>query len=166
MAKVRRLGQILTPILVVVLVDGCSTSAAIERRNGPTIVGRIDRSDAHRLYVTGDDDQRYAIERRDVVDIDHPGKIGRVVGGITTGVGGFFLALAPFATDCSSREPGAGPDCWNLRAMAITIGIGYLLVGLPILLRNVSVLARSRAAAEPVGSPPPPQPLPGQWQPR
>jgi hypothetical protein len=48
------------------------------------------------------------IERGDVVDIDHPGEIGRVVGGITTGVGGFFLLLAPFATDCSSREPGAG----------------------------------------------------------
>ena len=166
MAKVRRLGHYVALFLVAALVEGCSTSAAIERRNGPTVIGRIDHSDANRLYVTGDDDQRYAIERADVVDIDHPGKIGRVVGGITTGVGGFFLALAPFATDCSSRAPGAGPDCWNLRAMALTIGIGYLLVGVPILVRNIAVLSRSRAAAEPVGSPPPPQPLPGQWQPR
>lgn len=151
MDPVRRLRQYVAPLLVAILLEGCSTSAAIERRSGPTVVGRIDRSDTNRLYVTGDDDQRYAIERWDVVDIDHPGKIGRVVGGITTGVGGFFLALAPFATDCSSREPGAGPDCWNLRAMALTIGIGYLLVGVPILVRNAIVLSRSRAAAEPVG---------------
>jgi len=153
-------------MLTVAVLEGCSTSAAIERRSGPPIVGRIDYSDADRLYVSGDDDQRYAIDRWDVVDIDHPGKIGRVVGGITTGVGGFFLALAPFARDCSSRDPNSGPDCWNLRAMAITVGIGYALVGLPILVRNVVVLSRSRAAAKPPESPPRRSPLPGRWPPR
>jgi hypothetical protein len=134
-------------LLLVAVVEGCSTSAAIERRNGPTIVGRIDYSDANRLYVTGDDDGRYSIERSDVANIDHPGKIGMVIGSITSGVGVSFLLLAPLAPNCSNRAPTQGPDCWNLRAISVAIGIGYLLAGLPILIRNLAVHSRSTAAS-------------------
>ena len=161
MLAARRIRQVVALVLLVALVEGCSTSAAIERRNGPTIVGRIDSSDANRLYVTGDDDGRYSIERSDVANIDHPGKIGMVVGAIISGVGVGFLLLAPLAHDCSSREPTQGPDCWNLRAISTAIGIGYLLAGLPILIGNLAVHARSTAAltTRPI------QPLPARLSP-
>jgi hypothetical protein len=146
MLAARRIRQVVASVLLVALVEGCSTSAAIERRSGPTMVGRIDYSDANRLYVTGDDDGRYSIERSDVANIDHPGKIGMVVGAIISGVGVGFLLLAPLAHDCSSREPTQGPECWNLRAISAAIGIGYLLAGLPILIGNLAVHARSTSA--------------------
>jgi hypothetical protein len=109
MLAARRIRQEVALVLLLALVQGCSTSAAIERKSGPTVVGRIDYSDANRLYVTGDDDGRYSIERADVANIDHPGKIGMVVGAITSGVGVGFLLLAPLAPDCSSRNPTHGP---------------------------------------------------------
>jgi hypothetical protein len=142
-------------------MEGCSTSAAIERRSGPTIVGRIDYSDTNRLYVTGDDNGRYSIERSDVANIAHPGKIGTVVGAIISGVGVGFLLLAPLAPDCSSRDPTHGPDCWNLRAISAAIGIGYLIAGLPILIGNMAVHSRSTAAL----STRPLQPFPARLSP-
>ena len=146
MLAARRIRQAVALVLLITLVQGCSTSAAIERRSGPTMVGRIDYSEANRLYITADDNERYSIERTDVANIDHPGKIGMVVGAITGGVGVGFLLLAPLAHDCSSREPTQGPDCWNLRAISGAIGIGYLLAGLPILIGNLAVHSRSTAA--------------------
>jgi hypothetical protein len=148
-------------VLLVVSMEGCSTSAAIERRSGPTIVGRIDYSDTNRLYVTGDDNGRYSIERSDVANIAHPGKIGTVVGAIISGVGVGFLLLAPLAPDCSSRDPTHGPDCWNLRAISAAIGIGYLIAGLPILIGNMAVHSRSTAAL----STRPLQPFPARLSP-
>jgi hypothetical protein len=150
-------------MLLLTLAEGCSTSAAIERRSGPTIVGHIDSSDANWIYVTGDDDGRYRIERSDVADIDHPGKIGTVVGAIISGFGASFLLLAPLAPDCSSRDPSHGPDCWNLRAISAAIGVAYLLVGAPILIRNMIVHSRSVAAT--TLPPPPPPPLPARLPP-
>jgi hypothetical protein len=158
MLAARRIRQKIALVLFVAVVEGCSTSAAIERRSGPTIVGRIDYSDANRLYITGDDDGRYSIERSDVANIDHPGKIGTIIGAITSGVGVGFLLLAPLAPNCTSRDPTHGPDCWNLRAISAAIGIGYLIAGLPILIGNLAVHSRSKAAS--AARQPPPQPLP------
>jgi hypothetical protein len=137
-------------ILVAAMAAGCSTSAAIERRSGPTIVGRIESSDAYRLYVRGDDGMPYAIERWDVVDIDHPGKVGRYVGGVFTGVGAAFLLLGAAAdTDCSSQEGG----CFDVGYLFGLVGVTSLLIGLPIWIYNQSVRSRSRAATWP--APPP-----------
>ena len=161
MLATRRNMQAVTLVLLCALVPACSTAAAVERRTGPTLVGKIDHSDADRLYLTTDQDQRFAIERADVVSIDHPGKIGMVIGTITSGIGLVFLAVSPFLRD------GCGPDytspspCWNLRAISATIGLGYLLVGLPVLLGNYAVNSRSQSAAAPPRSPPP---IPAKWQ--
>jgi hypothetical protein len=132
-------------VLVATWVEACSTSAAIERRSGPTIVGHIDSSDVYRLYVTGDDGRPYAIERWDVLDIDHPGTIGSIAGGIATGFGASFLLLAPRAHQTCPPE---ATDCWGA-GLAIFMGITCLAVGLPILLRAMAVHSRSQAAAEP-----------------
>jgi hypothetical protein len=152
-----RIRQRVALVLLVAFVEGCSTSAGIERRSGPTIVGRIDYSDANRLYVTGDDDERYSIERSDVISVDHPGKIGTVIGTITSGVGMGFLLLA-FAP--SPADPTHNSDYRNLRALSAVIGISYLVTGLPILIGNLAVHSRSTAAAT---TPQPPlQPIPAR----
>lgn len=155
--------QTIALIVLVVLVEGCSSSATIVRRSGPPIVGRIDYSDKHQLFVSGDDDGRYSIERADVVSIDHPGHFGTVLGSISSGVGVGFLLLAPLASDCSSRDPTHGPDCWNVRALSIVMGVTYLVVGVPILFNSLADHARSTAAA--TIPQPPLQPFPARLSP-
>ena len=147
MLAARRIRQKIALVLFVAVVEGCSTSAAIERRSGPTIVGRIDYSDANLLYVSGENDERYTIERSDVANIDHPGKTGMVIGAITSGFGVSFLLIAPLAPNCSNRDLTHSHDCWNLRALSAAVGIGYLLVGLPILIGNLAAHSRSTAAS-------------------
>jgi hypothetical protein len=134
---------------IAALLAGCSTSAAIERRNGSVVYGHIDYSDEQRLYVTDEDGRRVGLERSDVVDIDHPGRIGRTVGGITTGVGFGILMLTPLARACSTPGPEDPSVCWDLQPLVLTFGIGVLLVGVPVLVRNLAALSRSRAAAKP-----------------
>jgi hypothetical protein len=159
MLAVRRIRQAVALVLLVAVLEGCSSSATIERRNGPTIEGRIDYSDANHLYVTGDDDARTSIERSDVANIHHPGKIGTVFGAIISGVGVGFLLLA--YTPSSSADPGHGPDYSNLRALSAAVGVSYLITGLPILIANLAVHARSTSAA----ATPSLQPLPARLSP-
>ena len=158
MLAVRRIRQAVALVLLVAVLEGCSSSATIERRNGPTIEGRIDYSDANQLYVTGDDDARYSVERSDVTNIHHPGKVGTVIGAIASGVGVGFLLLAYTP---GSSDPGHGPDYSNLRALSAAIGVSYLITGLPILIANLAVHARSTSAA----ATPSLQPLPARLSP-
>jgi hypothetical protein len=161
MLAARSCTRTVAPLLLGVLVWGCSTSAAIERRSGPTVVGRIDYSDAGQLYLTTRNDERFAIERADVVYVDHPGKIGMVIGAVTSGVGLGFLAVSPFLRDGCGPDYSSPSPCWNLRAISATIGIGYLLAGVPILLGNLAVYSRSQAALKPQHSA---DPVPAKWQ--
>jgi hypothetical protein len=147
---------LLARFLLVALAVGCSSSAAIQRRTGPDVVGIIDAADADRLYVTADEGQRYAIERRDVVGIDHPGRNGKIVGGISTGIGLGFLTLGLVLPD---NCPPDAVDCLGVPAAARIAGLTALGVGLPIWISGLVSNHRSRAAAEPVpsaGAPNPP----------
>jgi hypothetical protein len=134
------------------LTSACSTSAAVERRNGPTLVGTIEASDANRLYLTMGENERYWVDRSDITDIDHPGKIGVSVGRNLILLGGGLLALSPFlSNDCVS-------DCFlSRRGLAIFVGVPTLVTGISVLLTNLAHYRRSVAAAEPpsaVTSPP------------
>ena len=136
--------------LLVMASAACSTSAAIQRRSGPDIVGVIDAADTHRLYVTSDEGPRFAIQHDDIVAIDHPGRRSMIVGGILDGVGLGFLGLSFIVhDDC----PPKAVDCTGTPAIAAIAGVAALAVGLPIWIHGLVVNRRSRAAAEPVLSP-------------
>jgi hypothetical protein len=125
------------------LSSACSTSAALERRNGPTLVGTIEASDANRLYLAVDENERYWIARSDITDIDHPGKTGIVVGSGLIFFGGGLLALSPFlSNDCVS-------DCFLSRSgLALFAGIPMLVSGISVLLTNLAHYRHSVAAAK------------------
>jgi len=133
--------------------SACSTSASIERRNGPTVAGRIDASDANRLYLDAGEDERYWVDRSDIISIDHPGKVGMFVSAGLGAAGVGLLGISPFLNnDCIS-------DCFSSqRGFAIFAGAAALISGLPVLLVNLRNHRRSVAAAEPArtGAPPPP----------
>jgi hypothetical protein len=126
-------------LLLSCLASACAPIAAIERRSGPTIVGRIDRSDAERLYVTVPNGGRYTVERTDVVDIDHPGGVTFAIGTVCGGAGLGLLAVAPLI----------GDEAFVVRNMAYAAAVGYLACAIPTLLASFSLWSRSRQAAEP-----------------
>ena|SRR5664279_172798 len=135
-------------VVVLALLSGlssaCSTSAAVERRTGPTLVGTIEASDANRLYLAGSENERYWVDRPDIIDIDHPGKTGIYVGSSLIALGGGLLALSPFlSNDCVS-------DCFMSRSgLALFVGIPTLVAGISVLLTNLAHYRRSVASAEP-----------------
>jgi hypothetical protein len=122
--------------MLLCVASACAPIAAIQRRSGPPIVGKIDRSDAERLYVTEPNGARYAVERRDVVDIDHPGGAPIVIGSICGGAGLGTLAIAPLFRDPADN-------------LFYAIGIGYLACAIPVFLAGIGVWHRSHQAAEP-----------------
>jgi hypothetical protein len=144
-----RKDQAVVLAVLAALLGGCSTSAVIERRNGPTVIGVIDASDGNRLFVSADDGPRFAIERGDIVDIDHPGRRNKIAGGLLTGGGFGLLGLAFIIPDNCPRD---AVDCLGAPAAAAIVGISALLVGLPLWIRGIVVNDRSRAAADPVPS--------------
>ncbi len=86
------------------LVTGCGTTATISRSNVRPVEAKIVGSDPKSLYieVPGTYDTR-SIGRSDITDIDHPGNVAAVIGGIVTGYGIANIAIG--ASDC--RRGGA-----------------------------------------------------------
>jgi hypothetical protein len=126
------------------LGSACSTSAAVERRSGPALVGTIETSDANRLYLAMGENERYWVERSDITDVDHPGKTGIYVGSSVIVLAGGLLALSPFlSNDCVS-------DCFMSRSgLALFVGVPALVTGISVLLTNLAHYRRSVAAAAP-----------------
>jgi hypothetical protein len=149
MAARRRVNKGITVAILVSLATGCSTSAAIERTDGTTLVGKIEGSDQDRLYVSPSEGEHYAVDRTSIARIDHPGRGGMILGTIPIGIGVGFLAVSPLLrSNCGDHDTSPSP-CWNLQAMAVATGLSYLLVGLPILLVSYVHNHRSKQAATP-----------------
>jgi hypothetical protein len=71
-----------------------SYHASINRKSGPRVVGHIDRSDETLRFIITQDDERYTIERSDILAIDHPGKLSMGIGG---GLMAFSLGIFALA---------------------------------------------------------------------
>jgi hypothetical protein len=65
---------------VLALTLSCSTTATIQRVDGPDNEATIEHSDGHALYVRGSNGQLYRIPRRSVGEIDHPGNVNLIIG--------------------------------------------------------------------------------------
>lgn len=114
---------------------GCST-ATLERAGSPNIEARIVASDNKAVYVTGDDGQVYRVSRSTIRDVDHPGNVLMVIGGV------FLLpALATFFASLGSNGNNSSND---LRAIAGS----YFVIGAPLFLAGIIPYTQSvRAAA-------------------
>jgi hypothetical protein len=79
------------PVLLLALT-GCSTSATITRRFGSPRDAKIVGSDSENVYVEtlGGRD---AIPRSEITDIDHPGNVAAVIGGIVAAYGAANIAV-------------------------------------------------------------------------
>lgn len=111
-------------LVLVLIVGSCSTSASIERRDGPPTDGRIVRSDGDAIYLGDHEGRIMRIDRRQVADIDHPGNVVLTVGGILTTV----LLFALFGVLAEEPERVNVPIAAGVITppLALSVGSGYL----------------------------------------
>jgi len=70
------------PAAILLVTATCSTSATIERRDGPATQGRIERSDQGALYLSDGRGRLFRVARGQVEEIDHPGSVCMAVGSV------------------------------------------------------------------------------------
>jgi len=114
----------LVTALAMTCAAGCGATATINRVDGLHYEARIVRSDAGALYLQFDPSAGAGdvarVERASVRDIDHPGKIAMVAGGV------FLGALAVAVSSSSFRRElvdGSSGDTSN-GARPVTLALG------------------------------------------
>jgi hypothetical protein len=112
-------------------ISSCSTTAGIQRLDGPDNETTIEGSDANALYVRGTSGRTYRLDRSQVGDIDHPGNVAVAVGASLVATG-----LLLFAATTS-----------NTRSERIGLASFYGVPGLGLMLSGGYFYARSKHAA-------------------
>jgi hypothetical protein len=81
-------------------VMGCSTTATVSRRSGPPIEGQIKGGSPNTIAVdTGGGE--VVVPRSDITEVDHPGNVHTLIGGLLLGYG--VLNIAVGAPECENR---------------------------------------------------------------
>ena len=104
---------------------GCGTTATIYRSDELIFEGTIEGGSRDRILVTSKDGMRKEISREEIVDIDHPGNVHALIGGIVLayGIGNIAVGME----ECQSS--GDGAYCVGIFTPA-AIGTGLLAWGL------------------------------------
>ncbi len=144
----RSAGPLGVAALAAALATGC-TSATIQLEDGPPIDGEIVRSDARQLVVrTGQGD--IEIERSRIADIDHPGNVAMVVGGVMLGISSAMITVPLIAPSGRDEVDRVGD------LVLVSTGIIYAVGGLvPLISGGASWIGSRRRAggsAEPATS--------------
>jgi hypothetical protein len=89
-------------VLGLVFLTGCGTSATITRRSGTAIDAEIISSDEENVYVRSASGTQ-PIPRREIADVDHPGNVAAVIGGVVAVYGAANIAVG--APQCDEGGP-------------------------------------------------------------
>ena len=115
-------------LVLLAFLGACVSTATITRRSGPTLEACIDRSDQDKVYVSATDGKHYAVDRSDIVDVDHPGKLLMTMGLVSAGLG--LLTLLGGVLTYTSSAPQS--DERMVGGMFSLIGGGTLVWALPM----------------------------------
>jgi hypothetical protein len=107
----------LTSGLLIACSWGCSTTATIHRSDGYMLEGRIKGGTPSSIIVDPRIGERQEIPRSQVVDIDHPGNVHALIGGIVFGLGG--ISAATTCSDINDHAYDRGSDCFYGVSVAI-----------------------------------------------
>jgi hypothetical protein len=132
----RRRGLTIAAASLALAGIGCSTTATIHRSNGPSLESRIVDGDPGALFVQSDNGLVYRVDRRTVADIDHPGNVHLIIGGLCLAASAALLSSSFTENERSDRE--------GTRAAAA----GYAVFGVPLALWGGFVYSRSRWSDE------------------
>jgi hypothetical protein len=108
------------------VIPGCSTSATITRRDGTSVEGWIRGGTADSVIVDPRIGQAQEIPRSAIDDIDHPGNMHIVVGGLVLAYG--VVGIVAAAPECG-RNGSSSSDCGAAFVPALA-GAGILAWGL------------------------------------
>jgi hypothetical protein len=139
------------------LLCGCTTTATFLTRDTGLLEARIVGGDRTNLLVQTESGAERVLARADVVDIDHPGNVVALIGGIIAGSGA--VNLGTFALTCSSGFGSTGSQCapiYVVLGSMVAAGAGMLTWGLWTWLTSRGLVTSTLETP-----PPPPEPLPG-----
>lgn len=102
----------------------CSTTATIYRSNGMMMEGSIEGGSPSSITVTPNYGAPQEVPRSDITEIDHPGNVHALVGGIVLAYG-----VANIAVGMEECERQGGAFCVGVFTPAV-IGTGMLIWGL------------------------------------
>ena len=137
---------------------GCSTTATIHRSNGMMMEGTIEGGSSDSIVVSPRYGPRQEVPRNDIAEIDHPGNVHALIGGILLGYG--ILNIAVAYEQC--QEDGDGAYCTGVFAPA-AVGTGLLVWGLATWMGSTS---SADDMSLPPTHEPPRAPVPAQLPPR
>lgn len=146
--------------LVLVFPLGCATTATIVTRDGRRTEAHLAGGDHDRLLLRSDYGVETTVRRAEVKDIDYPGNVHAVAGGVTAGL--MALELAVFGAMCAN---GGSTTICPLELTVFgaigTAGLAMLAWGLWTWL-NATAVVRDTIDAPPLPHPPeePAAPLP------
>lgn len=133
----------------------CSTTATIQRFDGPDNEAEIVRSDAHTLYVRSSNGQIYKLDRNAVGSIDHPGNVSMIVG---AAIGVMAASVVLSLPDKDRDQAGAALGLiYGVPAAALLFSGGYYY------LRSKDAAGNFENASTTV-MPAPPTPQADPWQ--
>jgi hypothetical protein len=140
---------------LLVLTLSCSTTATIQRVDGPDNEATIEHSDAHALYVRGSNGQLYRLPRSSVGDIDHPGNVNLILGAA--------LGVMTAAIIISTRNEGENEARAALGVIYGAPSLGLILSGGYSYLRSKEAARKFEEAETSIAPAPPTQAVPDSW---
>jgi hypothetical protein len=112
-----------------VAAAGCGSTAGIRRTDGMVVEAEITGSDPNALYVRGESSGPvYRLDGRTVVDVDHPGNVAMVVGGLLLGELALMMTMRGFRNEV--LDGARGDASMAARPLALMFGVpGAILFG-------------------------------------
>ena len=155
-ATPRRPRRLVSAVALITLgcFGGCASTATIERTDGPDNEARLVGSDAGAVYVRARSGQTYRIGRESISDIDHPGNVEILIGGLLLGL---VTTIAVDVYEDGDRDAVA-PLALVYGGPALTL----MFTGLYRYIRSVQAAQAFESAEAPVRALPPPPPV---WMP-
>jgi hypothetical protein len=141
---------------VVLVLSGslaCSTTATVVRTDGTRLEGTIEGGGPDHITLRPKLSGNQQIPRRQIKDIDHPGNVHAIIGGVVIGYGA--AVVAGNWDECREREEVA--MCGGMFLPA-AVGVGMLIWGLGTWLGSSK--AADDTSAPRLAEPPPLKPVP------
>jgi hypothetical protein len=129
--------------LLALAAIGCSTTATVVRRDGTELEGTINGGTPTGVVVTTEDGQGAHIPRDDIREIDHPGNVHAIAGGLFVLLSGMMLVGQSESCD---RNPSG--ECWAFLIPG-AIGTTLLIWGIPVWRSSVDAAGQSSMRLHP-----------------
>jgi hypothetical protein len=138
----------------------CSTTASIHRTHAAPIEGSIQGGGEDYITVFTKQGEQQDIRRGEIKEIDHPGNVHALIGGIVLGYGA--INVAANWSECREREQQQVAFCTGTFLPA-AVGAGLLIWGLGTWISSKS--ASEDTSAPPLREPPPRKSVPAALPP-